>query len=84
MNHILLKQFLLLENIWIHIFSMLDIDPQLPIRNILNIDPQLSLRNIHLFKLPFHNKKHPQLEHIEEILTSLNSKFFFKKFSMLS
>ena len=54
MNHILLKQFLLLENIWIHTSFILDTDLQLP------------LRNFHLFKLLFLNKKYPQLEHIEE------------------
>ena len=72
MNLILLKQFLLLENIWIHISSILDIDLQLPLRNIL------------LFKLPLLNKKHPQLEHIEKQLTQSIFKFLFKKFSMLS
>ena len=34
MSPILLKQFLLLENIWIHIFFILDTDPQLPLRKI--------------------------------------------------
>ena len=52
MNLIALKHFLLLENIWIHTSSILDIDLQLP------------LRNIHLFKLPFRNEK--RLLDIEE------------------
>ena len=34
MNPIALKQILLLENIWIHTFSILDIDLQPPLRNI--------------------------------------------------
>ena len=67
MNPILVKLFLLLENIWIHISSILDIDPQLP------------LRKIHLFKLLFLNKKHPQLEHIEAQLTQSISKFLFNE-----
>ena len=71
-NPILLKQFLLLENIWIHVSSILDIEPQLP------------LRKIHLFKLLFLNKKHPQFEHIEEQLNQSIFKFLFKNFSMLS
>ena len=49
-----LKQFLLLENIWIHTSSVLD------------IDLQLSLRNIHISKLLSHNKKPPLFKHIEE------------------
>ena len=67
-----LETSLLLENIWIHISSTLDIDLQLP------------LRIIHLFKLLFLNKKHPQVEHSEEQLTQSIFKFLFKKFSMLS
>ena len=62
MNLILLKQSLLLENIWIHISSILEIDLQLP------------LRNTHLFKLPFLIKKHPQLEHIQKQLIQSISK----------
>ena len=72
MNPAALKKFLLLENIWIQTYSMLDIDLQLP------------QRNIHLSKLLFLNKKIPQIKHIEEQLTQLISKFLFKKFSMLS
>ena len=51
MNPTVLKQFLLLENIWIHISSILD------------IDLQLFLQNIHLFKLLSLNKKLPQPKH---------------------
>ena len=54
MNHTALKQFLLLENTWIHISSILDIE--LP----------LFLQNIHLFKLLFLNKRLLQPKHIEE------------------
>ena len=72
MNTIVLKQFTLLENTWIQISSILD------------IDLQLLLRNIHLSKLPFLNKKRPQFKHTEEQLTQLISKFQLKKFSMLS
>ena len=36
------------------------------------------------FKFLFLNKKHPQLEHIEEQLTQSIFKFLFKKFPMLS
>ena len=71
-NPIVLKQFLLLENIWIHISSILDIDLQLP------------LRNIHLSNLLFLNEKLPQFTHTEEQLTQLFSKFLLKKFSMIS
>ena len=35
------------------------------------------------FQIIFLNKKHPQLENIEEQLTLLIFKFLFKKFSML-
>ena len=72
LNPTALKQFLLLENIWIHTSSILDIDLHLP------------LGNIHLSKLPFLNKKPPQSKHIEEQLTQLISKFLFQKFSTLS
>ena len=72
MNPTALKQFLLLENIWIHTSSILDIDLQLP------------QRNIQLSNLLFLNKKPPQFKHIEEQLTQLISKLLFKKFSMLS
>ena len=54
MNPTVLKQNLLLENIWIHTSSILDIDLQPP------------LRNIHLSKLLFRNKKPPLFKHIEE------------------
>ena len=72
MNHTASKQFLLFENIWIHIFS------------ILYIDLQLFLQNIHLFKLPFLNKILPPPKHIEEQLTQLITKSILKTFSMLS
>ena len=36
------------------------------------------------FQILFLNKKHPQLEHIEENLNQSIFKFLFKKFSMLS
>ena len=72
MNPTALKQFLLLENIWTHTSSILDIDLQPP------------LQNIHLSKLLFLNKKPPQFKHIEEQLTQLIAKFLLKKFSLLS
>ena len=68
MNPTVLKQFLLLENIWIHISSILDIDLQLL--------PQ----NIHLFKLLSLNKKLPQPKHTGEQLTQLTSKSILKTF----
>ena len=54
MNPTVLKQFLLLENIWIHTSSILDIDLQPP------------LRNIYPSKLLFRNKKPPLFKHTEE------------------
>ena len=54
MNPIALKQFLLLENIWIHTFSIFDIDLQPP------------LRKIHPSKVLFRNKKLLLFKHIEE------------------
>ena len=71
MNPTALKQFLLLENIWIHTFSILDIDLQPP------------LRKIHPSKLLFGNKKAPLFKDIEEQQTLLIFKFLIKKFSML-
>ena len=67
-----LKQFLSLENTWIHIFSILD------------MDLQLFLQNIQLFKSPFLKKKLLQPKHIEEQLTQLISKFILKTFFTLS
>ena len=72
MNPTALKQYLLLENTWIHIFSILD------------IDLQLFLQNIQLFKSPFLNKKLLQPKHIEKQLTQLISKFILKTFFTLS
>ena len=72
MNPTVLKQFLFLENIWIHISSILD------------IDLQLFLQNIHLFKLLSLNKKLPQPKHIGEQSTQLISKSIIKTFYMLS
>ena len=54
MNPIASRQFLLLENIWIHISS------------ILAIDLQPFLQNTHLSKLLFRNKKPPLFKHTEE------------------
>ena len=71
MNPTALKQFLLLENTWIHIFSILD------------IDLQLFLQNIQLFKSLSLNKKLLQPKHIEEQLTQLISKFILKTFFTL-
>ena len=71
MNPIALRQFLLLENIWIHTLSILD------------IDLQLFLQNIQLSKLLFRNKKSPLFKHTEEQKIQLISKFLLKKFSML-
>ena len=62
MNHIALRQFLLLENIWIHTFSILD------------IDLQLFLQNIHLSKLLFFKKKPPQFKH-RRIINTINLQF---------
>ena len=61
----------LLENIWIHIFSILD------------IDLQLFLQNIQLFKSLSLNKKLLQPKHIEEQLTQLIFKFLLKTFLTL-
>ena len=55
-NLTVLKQFLLLENIWIHIFLILD------------IDLQLFLQKIHLSKLPFLNKKLLEPKHIRRTI----------------
>ena len=71
MNPTALKQFLLLEKIWKHISSILD------------IDLQLILQNIQLFKSLSLNKKLLQPKHIEEKLTQLISKFIIKTFFML-
>ena len=71
-NPTVLKLFLLLENIWIHIYFKLD------------IDLQLFLQNIHLFKLLFLNKKLLQPKQIDEQSTQLFSKSISKSFSMLS
>ena len=70
-----LEKFLLLENFWIHIFSILDIDLQLY---------RIFLQNIQLFKSPFLNKKLLQLKQIEEQLTQLISKFTSKTIFTLS
>ena len=71
MNPTALKQFLLLENIWTHISSVLD------------IDLQLFVQNIQLFKSLSLNKKLLQPKHIEAQLTQLISKFILKTFFML-
>ena len=55
---------LILENIWIHTSSILDIDLQRP------------LLNIHLSKLRFRNKKPPLFKHIEEQKIQLFSMLF--------
>ena len=69
MNPVLLKQFLLIENIWIHTSFILD------------IDLQLLLQNFHLFKLSFQYLQH---KHTEEQLIQLISKFLLTKFFMRS
>ena len=71
MNPTALKPFLLLENIWIHFSSILD------------IDLQLFLQNIKLFESLSLNKKLLQPKHIEEELTQLTSKFILKTFFTL-
>ena len=71
MNPTALKYFLLLENIWIHISSKLDIDLQLFLQKIL------------LFKSRSLTKKLLQPKYIEEQLTQLISKSISKTFFML-
>ena len=69
MNPTVLKQFFLLENIWIHISSILD------------IDLQLFLQNIHLFELLSLNKKLPQPKHIWRTVNPINLQTHIKDVS---